>query len=102
MTRPVIIMAAPNGSRWTQSDHPNLPVNISEITSECVKCYSEGASIVHVHVRDNLGSHTLDTGLYKELIKEISEKIPSLLIQITTEAAGRLYTSSTKRSCNNC
>ena len=97
MTRPVIIMAAPNGSRWSQSDHPNLPQTIPEITSECLKCYHEGASIVHVHVRDQHGKHTLDTGLYKELVAEISKNIPDLLIQITTEAVG-LYTPEQQRN----
>ncbi|MEM7619915.1 MAG: 3-keto-5-aminohexanoate cleavage protein [Pseudomonadota bacterium] len=88
MTKPVIIMAAPNGARKTKSDHPNLPLTITEIRDEAVRCYYAGASILHAHVRDKDGMHVLDAGLYQELISEVHRHVPDMLIQITTEAVG--------------
>jgi uncharacterized protein (DUF849 family) len=88
--RPVIIAVAPNGARRTRNDHSRLPVDIASIAVESSECARSGASLVHLHVRDRAGAHSLDAALYREAIEEIrraSKK--SLLVQITTEAAGR-------------
>ena len=83
------LMVAPNGARKTKKDHPNLPITISEIVEEACICFSHGANAIHAHVRDKNGSHSLDTGLYNELIKELKVKVPDLAVQITTEAVGK-------------
>ncbi len=85
----VIIMAAPNGARASKADHPALPITIEEITQEALRCRDAGASVIHAHVRDKDGAHVLDSGLYTELLAEIDELAPGLLVQITTEAVGR-------------
>ena len=82
-------MVAPNGARQTKEDHPNLPISISEIVKEAVNCYNEGANAIHAHVRDKKGNHSLDVGLYKELLSELDIKVPELPVQITTEAVGK-------------
>ena len=97
MTESVIVMAAPNGSRWSKKDHPALPVTNEEIVQEAVRCHNAGATIVHVHVRDSEGNHVLDVGLYRELLQEISRQAPNLLVQITTEAVGR-YTPKEQKN----
>ena len=83
------LMIAPNGARKTKKDHPNLPITIPEVVEEARKCYGLGVNAIHAHVRDKKGNHILDTGLYLELIKELSQKVPSLPVQITTEAVGK-------------
>ena len=48
-----------------------------------------GASIIHVHVRDDRGGHTLDVGCYRAAIAAIRERVGErLIIQVTTEASG--------------
>ena len=64
------LMVAPNGARKSRKDHPNLPITISEIVQEAKNCFQKGANAIHAHVRDQEGNHSLDIGLYKELIKE--------------------------------
>ena len=83
------LMVAPNGARKTKKNHPNLPITISEIVEEADKCFKCGANAIHAHVRDKNEKHTLDTGLYSELIKELKIKVPDLPVQITTEAVGK-------------
>jgi 3-keto-5-aminohexanoate cleavage enzyme len=95
---PAIIMAAPNGARKTSKDHPALPVSIGETVTEAVQCYTAGASILHAHVRGLEDEHVLDAGLYQELITEMQNQLPSMLVQITTEAVG-LYTPQQQRDC---
>ena len=88
MPDPVIIMAAPNGARKTHKDHPALPVSIEETVDEATACYAAGATVLHAHVRGKKEEHVLDAGLYAELIAELNQKVPDMLVQITTEAVG--------------
>ena len=83
------LMVAPNGARKSKKDHPNFPITISEIVQEAKNCFQMGANAIHAHVRDQEGNHSLDIGLYKELIKELKTKVPDLPVQITTEAVGK-------------
>ena len=83
------IMIAPNGARLTKEDHPKLPITIDEIVVTAKECWEVGARGIHAHVRDEQGQHTLDVGLYRELINELEQKIPEIYVQITTEAVGR-------------
>jgi uncharacterized protein (DUF849 family) len=87
---PVIIAVAPNGARRTRSDHPRLPVDVESIIAESCEWADGGASLVHLHVRDPQGRHSLDPGLYREAIEGIRHANQGrLLVQVTTEAAGR-------------
>lgn len=83
------IMIAPNGARRTKLDHPMLPVTIPEIVDTAAACWNAGADGLHLHIRDKDGRHTLDSGLYKEAIKELSKALPNMYVQITTEAVGQ-------------
>ena len=98
MTRDVIIMVAPNGARKTKLDHATLPVSIEDTVSEAAHCYAEGASALHAHVRGENDEHVLDAGLYRELIAEMSARVPNMLIQITSEAVG-IYTPEQQVDC---
>lgn len=90
MSEPILIMAAPNGARRTKADHRALPMSISETARCAAQCFEAGASAIHAHVRDGAGTHTLDAGLYSELIAAIAREAGSeLVVQITTEALGR-------------
>ncbi|MEM8798085.1 MAG: 3-keto-5-aminohexanoate cleavage protein [Pseudomonadota bacterium] len=83
-----LIMVAPNGARRGKADHPLLPVTIAETVETAKQCYLAGAGALHLHVRDQGGGHSLDTGLYREALSELTRAVPDMHIQITTEAAG--------------
>lgn len=87
--RPVLITAAPNGARRGKADHPALPVTTEEIAAEAARCQAAGAGLLHMHVRDGEGLHSLDPGRYREALDAVAEAAPGLAVQITTEAAGR-------------
>ena len=82
-------MVAPNGARRTKNDHPRLPVTIDEIVTCAAQCHTAGAGAIHAHMRDENRVHVLDAGLYRELVGEMSLRVPGMDVQITTEAAGR-------------
>lgn len=87
---PLIIAVAPNGARRTRSDHPAVPVTPDELAATALACRDAGASLLHLHVRDDAEAHILDAGRYTEATAAVREAVGrDLIIQITTEAVGR-------------
>lgn len=85
-----MIMAAPNGARRTQQDHPALPLTAGETAACAAELAEAGASVLHLHVRDPAGLHTLDAGHYRDAISAVRKSVGDhLVIQVTTEAVGR-------------
>jgi 3-keto-5-aminohexanoate cleavage enzyme len=90
MTNPFAIAVAPNGARRTKADHPRLPMTAAEIARDASEALEAGAAMIHLHVRDAVGAHTLDAGLYREAVRAVEAAVGDrLVIQITTEAVGR-------------
>jgi uncharacterized protein (DUF849 family) len=87
---PLVVMVAPNGARRTKADHAELPITPAEIAREAARCAEAGASVLHVHVRDSDGRHSLDAGRYRAAIQTVQKALGERrVIQITTEAVGR-------------
>lgn len=86
---PAVICVAPNGARRTSVDHPALPVTTAQIAREAAACAEAGASVIHLHVRDDAGRHSLDPRRYRAAIDAIRQAAGErLLVQVTTEAVG--------------
>jgi 3-keto-5-aminohexanoate cleavage enzyme len=89
MSQPFIIMCAPNGARKSKASHPALPISDNELADCAESILGEGASIIHLHVRDDYGVHTIDADRYRSAISAVRQRIgQQLVIQITTEACG--------------
>lgn len=87
---PLIVAVAPNGARRTQADHPRLPMTPAELARCASDCAAAGAAMIHLHVRDAAGGHTLDPDAYRAAIAAIRAEVDDgLVIQATTEAVGR-------------
>jgi 3-keto-5-aminohexanoate cleavage enzyme len=87
---PLLVMVAPNGARRTKADHANLPITPDEIAREAAACAEAGASVLHVHVRADDGSHSLDAVRYRAATTAVRAALGErIVIQITTEAVGR-------------
>ncbi|WP_170367025.1 3-keto-5-aminohexanoate cleavage protein [Ruegeria arenilitoris] len=92
------VLVAPNGARRSHADHPALPVSTGEIVETAVACHAAGANGLHLHVRDGHGAHSLDAGRYREAMAELAGTVPTMDVQITTEAAG-IYDVSAQLEC---
>ena len=85
----LLVAVAPNGARRGKDDHPALPLSPSELAATAEQCLDAGAAMLHLHVRDEHGRHSLAPQRYARAIKAIRERTGDrLLIQATTEAAG--------------
>ena len=87
------IMVAPNGARRTTQDHPAVPVTDQELIDTAVACFDAGARALHAHIRTSEQIHLLDAERYESLIQSLSERLPNLQVQVTSEAAG-IYESN--------
>lgn len=93
MTVPFIIMSAPNGARRGKNDHRSLPITPDELAHCAASVADAGASILHLHVRDEQGGHSLDVDRYRAAIAAVRQRVDDrLIIQVTTEACG-LYSA---------
>ena len=90
----VMVMSAPNGARRGHADHEALPITPQESADDALALLEAGVCILHLHVRDDDGAHSLDAGRYRDAITAIRKKVgDDLVIQVTTEAVGR-YSSA--------
>src|ERR1700712_796407 len=80
---PVVITVAPTGPVASKSDNPMLPTSPEEITAAVVSAYEAGASVAHIHVRDENQQPTADLGIARRVMGLISDACP-ILIQLST------------------
>ena len=93
-TQRIIVIAAPNGARYTRQDHPALPITPSQLACCARDLVATGVSILHLHVRDERQQHSLDPAHYRSAIAAIRKEVGDrLVIQVTTEAVGRFTTA---------
>lgn len=82
----LIITAALVGAETTKEDNPNLPITPEEIAEAAYACWQEGASIIHLHVRDEKGQPTQDVGTFAQAMNLIKERC-DVIVQFSTGGA---------------
>jgi uncharacterized protein (DUF849 family) len=84
----LIIASAPNGAYKGYADHAVIPLTKKEIVDCACDCFEQGSAMLHLHVRDNKGRHTLDPHIYREVIQAIHQELGQrIIIQVTSEEA---------------
>jgi len=79
----LIITVAATGNVPTKEMNPHLPVTPEEIAETAVRCREAGASIIHVHARDEAGKPTLDPDVFAHIHQLISQRT-DIIVQIST------------------
>ena len=83
----LVITAAICGAEVTKDHNPAVPYTIEEIQREAKSAYDSGASIIHLHVRNDDGVPTQDINRFRKCIKAIEEVCPDVIIQPSTGGA---------------
>jgi 3-keto-5-aminohexanoate cleavage enzyme len=86
MMNKMIITCAVCGAETTRQQNPNLPITPMEIADSTFEAYKKGASIVHLHVRDENGGPTQDPEIFRKTIALIRDRC-DIVIEITTGGA---------------
>ena len=79
----LIINAALTGIVPTKEQNPYVPINPKEIADDAIKVYNLGASIVHIHARDEYGLPSHRKEIFKEIIDRIRQKSSDLIITVS-------------------
>jgi 3-keto-5-aminohexanoate cleavage enzyme len=83
---PVVVTVAPVGAEVTRADNPTLPHTPAEIAADVAACAEAGASVCHLHVREEDGSPSSRRELFEETIALIRERTP-IITMVSTGGA---------------
>jgi uncharacterized protein (DUF849 family) len=90
-TDALIIMVAPNGAYKLQADHAAVPLTASSLATTAKACLDAGAAMLHLHIRDAQGRHSLDVQGYRDALQAVKAAVgDEMVLQITSESA-RIY-----------
>ncbi|MBU7004592.1 MAG: 3-keto-5-aminohexanoate cleavage protein, partial [Theionarchaea archaeon] len=85
----LIINCALTGMVPTKGDTPYVPTDPEEIIRDAESCIEVGASMLHVHARDEEGKPTYRKEIYREAIRGIRDLNEEVIICAST--SGRLF-----------
>jgi len=99
MSTPCIITVAITGSVPTKKDNPAVPITVAEQIESTQEAFEAGASLVHVHVRNDDGTTSSDPERFGRFLDGIRRHCPGIIVQFSTggrsgrgkERGGMLY-----------
>ena len=89
MSQPVIIAVAITGSLPDKKNNPAVPITVPEQINSTQEAFEAGASIVHVHVRDDEGKSSSDPEKFLAFKEGVNKHCPGMIVQFSTGGRGR-------------
>lgn len=80
---PLIITVAAVGAELGKEQQPRLPITPDELAADAYACREAGASIYHLHVRDERGRPTMDVEIFRRA-RDAIIGATELIVQFTT------------------
>lgn len=90
-----IITVATTGAWPKKENNPNVPMTPQEIADDVYACWQAGASVAHLHMRDDEGNGTMNTEKFKETVGLIRAKKCPIILNLTT--SGDLHATEETR-----
>jgi uncharacterized protein (DUF849 family) len=86
---PVVIAVAITGSVPRKKDNPAVPVTPAEQVESTHQAYEAGATLVHIHVRNDDETPSSDPERFAQVQEGIARICPGMIIQFSTGGRGR-------------
>ncbi len=83
----VVITCALTGVVANKEQCPHIPYTAEEIAEEARQAYNAGASVVHIHAREDDGTPSIRVPVFEKIYKEVRKRSP-VLINFSTGAVG--------------
>lgn len=80
----VIITVAVTGAFPTKEHNPNIPLTPQEIARDVYECWKAGASVAHLHMRDEQGKGTMDKEKFRQTVELIRSSSCNIILNLTT------------------
>lgn len=87
--RPVVVAVAITGSVPRKKDNPALPVLPTEQIESTHAAYEAGATLVHIHVRNDDESPSSDPDRFAVVQAGVRKHCPGMIVQFSTGGRGR-------------
>ncbi|TVR82331.1 MAG: 3-keto-5-aminohexanoate cleavage protein [Chitinophagaceae bacterium] len=84
----IVITAALTGVLANRSQCPYIPYTPEEIAEEGKRAVDAGASILHIHARQDNGMPAYDVETYRKIGEEVRKRCPEVIINYSTGAIG--------------
>lgn len=84
----LIVTVCPTGNVPTRENSPYSALTVDEIVSDIAKCRMLGASVAHIHVRDNELKPTSDRQIYRKILDKLETENIDIIKQVSTGARG--------------
>ena len=84
MSQPCIITVAITGSLPGKKDNPAVPISAEEQIESTHEAFEAGATLVHLHVRDEEGKPTSDPERFARVLEGIRKHCPGMITQLST------------------
>lgn len=79
----LVIQAAPYAPGFLVSDfESDIPVTMDQQIQKAVDCYNAGATVLHVHVREDDGSGSKRLSKFNEMLGRLREAVPKMVLQV--------------------
>ena len=79
----LVITVAPYGPEWELDDfREDLPLTMEEHVQKAVDCYEAGATVLHIHVREEDGHGSKRITKFNELLAGLREAVPDMILQV--------------------
>jgi 3-keto-5-aminohexanoate cleavage enzyme len=87
--RPVVVAVAITGSVPRKKDNPTLPVLPPEQIESTHAAFEAGATLVHIHVRNDDESPSSDPDRFAQVQEGVRKHCPGMIVQFSTGGRGR-------------
>jgi uncharacterized protein (DUF849 family) len=89
MNESVVIAVAITGSVPRKSDNPAVPISVAEQIESTHQAFEAGASLVHVHVRNDDETPSSDPDRFAAFQEGVRSCCPGIIVQFSTGGRGR-------------
>ncbi|MHB8076416.1 beta-keto acid cleavage family enzyme [Desulfosporosinus fructosivorans] len=79
----LVLTVATTGAWPTKKETPYVPLKPKEIAEEVYQCWKAGASIAHIHVRDDEDKASMKFEKFEEIVKLVRERC-DIVLNLTT------------------
>src|SRR6516225_12413594 len=79
----LVITVAPFGPEWQPRDFPeDIAVSMKDQVQKAVDCYNAGATVLHIHVREQDGKGSKRLSMFNELLARLRDAVPDMILQV--------------------
>lgn len=87
-TTAAIVTVAITGNVTTKAENPAVPITIAEQVESTQAAFEAGATVAHVHVRNDEGRPCSDADRFAKLQEGLNKYCPGMIVQFSTGARG--------------